>query len=82
MQFHKWAQEYGPIYEVTLAGSKHVWISDEDITQELLAKRAIKYSDRPHIPALIHDNRTSNEYLPLMSRTGKYKFLRASDLYS
>lgn len=37
----------------------------------MLSKRAAIYSDRPHIPALIDDNRTSAQYLPLLSRNGE-----------
>lgn len=70
MSFHKWSEEYGPIYQVNLAGHNHVWISDEDVAIDLLSKRGNIYSDRPHIPALAADNRTSGQYLPLMSKNG------------
>lgn len=68
IKFYEWSKEYGPIYQVNLAGSNHVWISTDEISRDLLAKKAAIYSDRPHIPALLHDNRTSAEYLPLMSK--------------
>lgn len=71
MTFHNWALKYGGIYQCTIAGQNHVWISDEHVAQELLAKRGAIYSDRPHIPALIDDNRTSGQYLPLMSHNGE-----------
>ncbi|KZM23286.1 uncharacterized protein EKO05_0004435 [Ascochyta rabiei] len=68
IKFADWGKEYGPIYQVNLAGSNHVWISSEAIAHDLLSKKAAIYSDRPHIPALIDDNRTSGQYLPLLSR--------------
>jgi len=68
MKFHEWGLKYGPIYQVNLAGHNHVWISRDEIARDLLSKKAPIYSDRPHIPALIDDNRTSGQYLPLMSK--------------
>ena len=68
-------KQYGPIYQVNLAGSNHVWISSDQIAQDLLAKKGAIYSDRPHIPALIDDNRTSGQYLPLTSKNSKWKSL-------
>ena len=38
------------------------------MAHDLLSKRSAIYSDRPFIPALEHDNRTSGQYLPLMSK--------------
>lgn len=68
MKFHEWGEKYGPIYQVNLAGVNHVWISRDKVAHDLLSKRSAIYSDRPHIPALEHDNRTSGQYLPLMSK--------------
>ncbi|KAF3032487.1 hypothetical protein E8E12_002557 [Didymella heteroderae] len=68
IKFADWGKEYGPIYQCNLAGSNHVWVSSEKIAHDLLSKKAAIYSDRPHIPALIDDNRTSAQYLPLLSR--------------
>jgi hypothetical protein len=70
MKFHEWGNRYGPIYQVNLAGQNHVWISRDEIARELLSKKAAIYSDRPHIPALMDDNRDSGQYLPLMSKNG------------
>ncbi|EON63189.1 hypothetical protein W97_02416 [Coniosporium apollinis CBS 100218] len=67
IKFAEWGKEYGPIYNCNLAGSNHVWISSDKIAKDLLAKRAAIYSARPHIPALLDDNRTSAQYLPLLS---------------
>jgi len=69
LKFHQWGEKYGPIYQVNLAGTNHIWISRDDIAKDLLSKRSAIYSDRPHIPALRQDNRTSSQYLPLMSTT-------------
>lgn len=74
IKFYEWSKEFGPIYQVNLAGSNHVWISSDQIARDLLSKKSAIYSDRPHIPALLHDNRTSAEYLPLMSKNGKSSF--------
>ncbi|KAI9702672.1 MAG: hypothetical protein M1820_006056 [Bogoriella megaspora] len=68
LKFADWAREYGPIYQVNLGGTNHIWISKDRIAHDLLSKRAAIYSDRPHIPALIDDNRTSAQYLPLLSK--------------
>ncbi|KAF2654529.1 cytochrome P450 [Lophiostoma macrostomum CBS 122681] len=68
IKFADWGKEYGPIYQVDLAGHNHVWISSDEISKDLLAKKGAIYSDRPHIPALIDDNRTSSQYLPLLSK--------------
>lgn len=54
-------------------GSVHVWISSEEIANDLLSKRGTIYSDRPTIPNL-PDNRTSGDYLALLGRTGKHSF--------
>ncbi|KAK7179314.1 major facilitator superfamily transporter [Paraphaeosphaeria sporulosa] len=68
IKFAEWGKEYGPIYQVNLAGTNHVWISSDQIAKDLLAKKGSIYSDRPHIPGLIDDNRTSAQYLPLLSK--------------
>lgn len=68
IKFADWGKEYGPIYQVNLAGHNHVWISSDEVAKDLLAKKGAIYSDRPHIPALLDDNRTSAQYLPLSSK--------------
>lgn len=72
IKFAEWGKQYGPIYQVNLAGSNHVRISSDQIAQDLLAKKGAIYSDRPHIPALIDDNRTSGQYLPLTSKNNAW----------
>lgn len=49
-----------------------MWISRDNIAHDLLSKRSGNYSDRPFIPALEQDNRTSGQYLPLMSKNEKW----------
>jgi hypothetical protein len=61
IKFAEWGKEYGPIYQVNLAGHNHIWISTDEISRDLLAKKGAIYSDRPHIPA---------QYLPLLSKNG------------
>ncbi|KAF2756517.1 cytochrome P450 [Pseudovirgaria hyperparasitica] len=68
IKFADWGKQYGPIYQCNLAGTNHVWISSDQIAKDLLAKKGAIYSDRPHIPALESDNRTSAQYLPLLSK--------------
>lgn len=71
MKFHEWSQQYGPIYNVTLMGQNHVWIGRDSVAHDILAKKSTVCSDRPLIPALKRDNRTSVHYLPIMSRGGQ-----------
>jgi hypothetical protein len=71
MKFHEWGLKYGPIYQCNLAGVNHVWITRDEVAHDLLSKRSAIYSDRPFIPALEQDNRTSGQYLPLMSQNGE-----------
>ncbi|QDS71065.1 hypothetical protein FKW77_008760 [Venturia effusa] len=68
IRFSDWGKEFGPIYQCNLAGKNHVWISSDQIAGDLLSKKAAIYSDRPHIPALLQDNRSSGQYLPLMNK--------------
>lgn len=72
LKFYEWAQTYGPIYQMEIFGSIHVWISSERIAHDLLSKRNTIYSDRPVIPNL-PDNRTSGDYLALQGRTETWK---------
>jgi hypothetical protein len=72
LKFHEWGTQYGPIYQTNLAGQNHVWITRDSVAQELLGKRAANNSERPFIPSLQADNRSSGHYLPLMSRNGMF----------
>jgi hypothetical protein len=70
MKFHEWGKKYGPIYQMEIFGSVHVWISSEEIAHELLGRRAAIYSDRPTI-ANLPTNRTAGEYLALHGNNGE-----------
>ncbi|KAK4188627.1 cytochrome P450 [Podospora australis] len=72
MKFYEWNKEFGPIYQMEMFGTTHVWISSEQVAHEILAKRAAINSDRPTIPNL-PDNRTSGDYLALLGRTETWK---------
>ncbi|KAH9990138.1 cytochrome P450 [Xylariaceae sp. FL0662B] len=72
LKFYEWSQEYGPIYQMEMFGSVHVWISSEQIAHDLLARRALIYSDRPLIPNL-PNNRTGGYYLALSGRNSTWK---------
>ena len=71
MKFVGWGQQYGPIYQVNLAGTTHIMISTESITKELFVNRASIYSDRPQVPSIVHDSRNSAQYLPLLGHNGE-----------
>ncbi|KAI0015031.1 cytochrome P450 [Xylariomycetidae sp. FL0641] len=72
LKFYEWSKVYGPIYQMEIFGSVHVWISSEQVAHDLLARRALKYSDRPQIPNL-PDNRTKGDYLALTGRNETWK---------
>lgn len=66
--------EYGPIYQLTLFGTKHIRINSEKMAQDLLAKRGAYYSNRaptPNIPGA----KTDAEYLPLLDNNGKHQMV-------
>jgi hypothetical protein len=69
IKMYEWSKTYGPVYQMKIFGTVHVWISSESVAHDLLSKRANIYSDRPMIPNL-PDNRTSGEYLALLGSTG------------
>lgn len=71
LKFYEWSKEYGPIYQMEIFGTVHVWISSERIAHDLLSRRAAIYSDRPQIPNL-PDNRTKGDYLALSGRNGEF----------
>lgn len=74
LKFKEWADTYGPIYRTQMLGANFLVISDEQIAEELLVKRAKIYSDRPVIRSLFDSKSThgSMEYLPLMGKNGDY----------
>ena len=59
LKFKDWADQYGPIYKISLAGTEHVIISSEKIANDLLRERGNFYSDRDQAPMaakLLSDN--------------------------
>ncbi|KAL8383405.1 hypothetical protein RB595_006926 [Gaeumannomyces hyphopodioides] len=72
LKFHEWSKKYGPIYQMEMFGHVHVWISSEQVVQDLLSRRAAIYSDRPVISNL-PDNRTSGDYLALAGNNETWK---------
>src|ERR1700754_588325 len=59
LKFKQWADQYGPIYKITLAGTEHVIISSETIANDLMRERGSLYSDRDQAPMaakLLSDN--------------------------
>lgn len=45
-RFLEWTKIYGPIYQIDIAGTTHVVISDAEISNDLLALRGSHYSNR------------------------------------
>lgn len=73
LKFKEWADEYGPIYYTSMFGAEFVIVSEEEIAEELLVKRAKYNSDRPAMRS-VTDSKSSEggmEYLPLMGKNSK-----------
>lgn len=68
--FKKWADQHGPIFEVTLLGQRTLFVSDERWARRLLVQKSAIYSGRPPINALVdsQSKQGSGTYLPLMSK--------------
>ncbi|KAL6252458.1 hypothetical protein RBB50_000177 [Rhinocladiella similis] len=49
-QFHKWAQKYGPLFRLNIAGRNHIIVATEEIANDLLRERGSIYSDREQLP--------------------------------
>lgn len=59
LQFKKWADQYGPLMRLTMAGQEHYVISTEKVANDLLRERGNIYSGRAQAPAsadLLSDN--------------------------
>ena len=59
LQFKKWADQYGPLMRLNLAGNEHYVISSEKVANDLLRERGSLYSSRAQAPAsavLLSDN--------------------------
>jgi cytochrome P450 len=80
-KFKEWGDEYGPIYQTTMMGKTHIWISSHEIATELLAKRGAIYSDRPGIPHM-PGTKDGVEYLPFLKYGGRLFFLATSSISS
>ncbi|KAL4803882.1 cytochrome P450 [Aspergillus unguis] len=50
LKFKDWADEYGPIFQLDIAGRKHVVLSKEKIANDLLRERGSLYSSREYLP--------------------------------
>lgn len=49
LKFKEWADQYGSIYQLNIAGRKHVVLSTEKIANELLRERGSIYSSREQL---------------------------------
>ncbi|KAI3573496.1 cytochrome P450 [Fusarium oxysporum f. sp. albedinis] len=47
IQYHKWAQKYGPIYSIMRGSQPVIVLSSAEIVRDLFDKRSNIYSDRP-----------------------------------
>jgi hypothetical protein len=50
LQFKTWADAFGPIYQINIAGRPNIIISSEMITNDLLRERGNYYSSREQLP--------------------------------
>lgn len=71
IKFKEWGDQYGPIYQSTIFGEKHVWVMREKVAHDLLSKKGGIYADRPGIPA-VPGSKSTGEYLPLLGFSGQY----------
>lgn len=71
LKFKQWGDKYGPIYQSTIFGEKHVWVMRENVAHDLLSKKGGIYADRPGIPA-VPGSKSTGEYLPLLGFGGKH----------
>ncbi|KAF2095712.1 cytochrome P450 [Rhizodiscina lignyota] len=51
LKFKEWADQYGPIFRLNLAGREHYVVSKEKIANDLLRERGNIYSSREQLPA-------------------------------
>lgn len=70
IKFKTWGDQYGPIYQSTIFGEKHVWVMREKVAHDLLSKKGGIYADRPGIPA-VPGSKSTGEYLPLLGFSGE-----------
>ncbi|KAH9215873.1 cytochrome P450 [Leptodontidium sp. 2 PMI_412] len=77
LQFYAWTKQYGPICQVKLGPDTCVLVSDPKIVEDMLVKRAAKYSGRVHFSAIWGDCATDGHYLPLMTSCPDHKRIKA-----
>jgi cytochrome P450 len=51
LKFKEWADQYGPIFRINIAGHEHYVVSTEKIANDLLRGRGTIYSSREQTPA-------------------------------
>ncbi|CZT02199.1 related to cytochrome P450 2A12 [Rhynchosporium graminicola] len=76
LQFYAWTKQYGPICQVKLGADTCILLSDPKIVEDLLVKRAAKYSGRTHFSAIWGDCATDGHYLPLMTSCADHKRIK------
>ncbi|CVL08709.1 related to cytochrome p450 [Fusarium mangiferae] len=64
LKFKEWADTYGPIFRLNLAGRQHVLLSTEKIASDLLRERGSYYSSREFLP--MASGIVSREMRPLL----------------
>ncbi|QGI63963.1 hypothetical protein CEK26_007914 [Fusarium fujikuroi] len=64
LKFKDWADTYGPIFRLNLAGRQHVVLSTEKIANDLLRERGSYYSSREFLP--MASGIVSREMRPLL----------------
>lgn len=70
LKFTEWADKFGPIYQVSMAGQDFIVVSDEGMATDLLIKNGNSFGGRPQIRALI-DHKLGPVYSALMDRHGE-----------
>ncbi|KAE8454276.1 hypothetical protein EG329_005201 [Mollisiaceae sp. DMI_Dod_QoI] len=59
LKFFSWSRQYGPLYQISIAGKPHIILSSEKIANDLLRERGTLYSSREQLPmaaVLLSDN--------------------------
>ncbi|KAK4545451.1 hypothetical protein LTR36_002801 [Oleoguttula mirabilis] len=53
LRFKEWADQYGPLFRLSLAGREHYVVSTEKVANALLRERGNIYSSREQLPAAV-----------------------------
>ena len=72
----RFSDEYNGFYQTTICGETHLWVGDQQIAFDLLAKKAPIYSSRPMVPA-VPGSDSQGQYLPLLAYDGTYNCISA-----